>query len=500
MSKIGFLFGAGAEICYDLPSGGKFALDIFRQDVTTSKQEFIEMRKSIDRTTTYAGTWLPEDFETRSVSSFGKTVVENIVKDTLEHKRDNIICYLNNFDRHAEKRKRQLVGIDIDKVIFDLINRKVSDCQLNSLISFNPAFQDGDMIFKSNYFSALLLIYRDAKLNISLRSDLKKIMISFLQVQIGALGSSLVKNINDSLFKSKDENIDIFDDIGEVLRLNYQSAGVIGIDFLFENNGEDYNKSKFLDNNSSDSQILYFAKCLLEDFFSSVLDYKSLIDSNWHYLYCPRNEWAKFCKISIFLLMVKNYIKQKIPKVISNEGYYDDLKQCMDNKQFELTKVATTNYNGLIKDKIEVDVTFLNGSVTQWYDPHLNKIDIKDKLGNKFIVPLLFTQSGTKPMTSIYKSCEYVDLYRSWKESDYVIIVGFGFNKDDEHINGIIRTLVNEDNKKIVIVNKAMKKKEIIKTLVLNREENITVYNVDEQRNIENIRWIDYIIKNAIST
>ena len=46
-------------------------------------------------------------------------------------------------------------------------------------------------------------------------------MISFLQVQIGALGSSLVKNINDSLFKSKDESIDIFDDIGEVLRLNY---------------------------------------------------------------------------------------------------------------------------------------------------------------------------------------------------------------------------------------------------------------------------------------
>ena len=200
MSKIGFLFGAGAEICYDLPSGGKFALDIFRQDVTTSKQEFIEMRKSIDRTTPYAGTWLPEDFETRSVSSFGKTVVENIVKDTLEHKRDNIISYLNNFDRYAEKRKGQLVGIDIDTIIFDLINRKVSDCQLNSLISFNPAFQDGDMIFKSNYFSALLLIYRDAKLNISLRSDLKKIMISFLQVQIGALGSRLVKNFNDRVF------------------------------------------------------------------------------------------------------------------------------------------------------------------------------------------------------------------------------------------------------------------------------------------------------------
>mgnify|MGYP006945808524 CR=1 FL=1 len=35
MQKLGFLFGAGAEICYGLPTGGKFALDIFRQDIST---------------------------------------------------------------------------------------------------------------------------------------------------------------------------------------------------------------------------------------------------------------------------------------------------------------------------------------------------------------------------------------------------------------------------------------------------------------------------------
>lgn len=39
MQKVGFLFGAGAEICYGLPTGGKFALDIFRQDVSVSKKE-----------------------------------------------------------------------------------------------------------------------------------------------------------------------------------------------------------------------------------------------------------------------------------------------------------------------------------------------------------------------------------------------------------------------------------------------------------------------------
>ena len=31
--KVGFFFGAGAEISYGMPSGGKFALNIFKKSV-----------------------------------------------------------------------------------------------------------------------------------------------------------------------------------------------------------------------------------------------------------------------------------------------------------------------------------------------------------------------------------------------------------------------------------------------------------------------------------
>lgn len=68
--KYGFLFGAGAEIGYDLPSGGKFALDIFRHDVSESKKAFREMRDGVDDTTSYASVWLPDDFK-------GKTSVHS---------------------------------------------------------------------------------------------------------------------------------------------------------------------------------------------------------------------------------------------------------------------------------------------------------------------------------------------------------------------------------------------------------------------------------------
>lgn len=487
MQKLGFLFGAGAEICYDLPTGGKFALDIFRQDVSDSKKEFIEMRDSIDGSTTYAGEWLPDDYKTRSVSSYGKSVIEKIIKDTLEYKREHIISKLNDFDSYAKNGKKHIA--DIDDIINGLLDRPVNDCQLNTVISFNDALNRGNKIFRSHYFSALLLIYKSKKLSDDLQVELKKNIISILQLQIGALGSCLVKNINDNIFDKKDEDIDLFDDIGEVLRLNYQSAGVIGVEYLYDNF-----KSENIESLDNQSKIVYFAKCILEDIFSSVLDYKSLIDSNWHYLYCPKNEWAKFCKISIFLLTVKNYIEQNLPSSIKNTGYYDDLKASINQSKLEVAKIATTNYNKVIKEKLNEEITYLNGSVDQWYDPYLNKIDTKDKLEGKFIVPLLFTQSGTKPMTSIFKSCEYVDLYRDWKETDCIIIVGFGFNKDDEHINGIIRTLVNDDDKKVIIVDRNASQEEIIERLIIEKTDNITVFNVDEHRKIDNKPWIDYIL------
>ena len=328
-----------------------------------------------------------------------------------------------------------------------------------------------------------MLLYKKKKLRDDLQFELKKIIISILQLQIGALGSSLVKNINDNIFERKDEDIDLFDDIGEVLRLNYQSAGVIGIEYLYDNF-----KSENTEEMDNHSKVVYFAKSILEEIFSSVLDYKSLIDSNWHYLYCPKDEWAKFCKISIFLLTVRNYIIQNSSKDVSNTGYYDDLKYIIDKSQIDISKIATTNYNNLIMEKIEKDVTYLNGSATQWYDPYLNK----------FIVPLIFTQSGTKPMTSILKSCEYVDLYRDWKEADYIIVVGFGFNKDDEHINGIVRTLINDDNKKVIVVGTSNTKEEIIKHLIVKQTSNIIIYNVDENRKINNKLWIDCILDDII--
>ena len=450
--RYGFLFGAGAEIAYNLPSGGRFALEIFRQDTSSSKDFFKEMREKVDATTPYANQWLPKDYLNKNISTFGRAVFQNIIMSTVEHKRKQIVEKVNEFDDVAQEINKRLKasGIDVDGAFFALLNREVNNIQLGQVIAYNEALKTGNRLFESTYFSGLLTVYRDI-MNDPNRVVLGKIILSIMQLQLGALSEDLSRNINDNLFSKKDERIDLFDDFGDLIRLNYSAAGVSGLEYLLE--------EKESETSTPYGIILRFAQLLIEEIYASVLDYKALIDSNWHYLYNPSSDWGKFCKISIFLLSVREYMLKLGQEAVTenSNGYYNTLKASLDNVDFEASIIATTNYNRIIEEVLgpEHPVTYLNGSVAVWYDPYLNKIGSAEDLDNSehhIIIPLIFTQSGTKPMTSISMSVKYVEMYNQWKQSDAVVVVGFGFGTDDEHINGILRTLVDDDKKDLIVV------------------------------------------------
>lgn len=493
MKKYGFLFGAGAELAYNLPSGGQFALDIFRYDSTGPKQYFREMRERVDSTTSYANDWLPEKYRDKNISTFGKAVFENIISSTVEHNRALVIKRVNTFDETASWVIGNMDGVDVDDAFRKILGREVSNIKLSQDIEYNENFKKGNLLFESNYFSALLLVYKKLK-DDDAKSVLGRILLSIMQLQLGALSEDLTRSINDNLFVKKDDGIDLFDDFGELIKINYKAAGVSGLELLLE-------KRKF-DISSSVGIILTFAQNTIESIYSSVLDYKSLIDSNWHNLYCPRADWAKFCKIAIFLLTVRQYISElgAGAKTTNPDGYYNMLKDAASTGSFEVSSIATTNYNSLIEDILETDITYLNGSTSVWYDPYLNKTGSKDELEDDeyhIIVPLIFTQSGTKPMTAITMSEKYVDLYRSWKESDAVVVVGFGFGPDDEHINGILRTLVNDDGKELIIVTKGSDAKGLsrqkAKDLKISDTSKIRVIPVEDDGRLNGKRWVDLI-------
>ena len=494
MKKYGFLFGAGAELAYNMPSGGQFALDIFRQDPSSPKQQFREMRDNVDPTTSYANDWLPEKYRDKNISAFGKSVFENLISSTVEYNRTRVIEKVNSFDETALKVINQMEGsVDIDGAIFALLGREVSNIKLSQKIAYNDNFKRGNLLFESNYFSALLLVYKSMQ-DDSTKSVLRRILVSIMQLQLGALSEDLTKSINDNLFAKKDDGIDLFDDFGELIQINYNAAGVSGLEFLLEKREPDLL--------TPTGVVLYFAQKLIEDIYASVLDYKTLIDSNWHNLYCPKADWAKFCKITIFLLTVREYISKlgADAKKDNPDGYYNMLKDAIDHRFFEVTAIATTNYNSLIEEILDKDITYLNGSTSVWYDPYLNKIGTEDELTDEerhIIVPLIFTQSGTKPMTAISMSVRYVDLYRKWKESDAIVVVGFGFGSDDEHINGILRTLVNDDGKELIIVTKGKNAGAIgrqkAKALKIRDASKIKVIAVDDKGRSGDKRWVDLL-------
>ena len=495
--KTAFLFGAGAEVDYGLPTGGRFALEIFRQDSTKSKQDFKENRSKIDTSTLYAGKWLPESFLAKSVSSFGKPVFESIIRDTIEHNRDKIIANLNCFDKIAITEENELNkrhSVNITSLLEERMGTSLSNCNLKQQISFNEYFKEGNEIFSSKYLSALLKIYKKKSISGELLLELRKIILSILQLHIGALSESLTKKINDGIFLIKDDDIDLLDDIGDIMQLNYQATGLTGLEYVME-----IRTNEKIQNN--DEYIVLFAKKIIENIYATVLDYKTLIDSYWHYLYCPKEEWAKFCKISIFLYTVREYIKNQLSEqtLSTNKGYYHDLKKYLDFEKIEVTTLATTNYNTFIESILDNPISYLNGSTELWYDPYLNKVGDRSQLDKNevhFTVPLLFTQSGTKPMTCIEMSKLYVKMYDEFQLSDKIVVVGFGFNKDDEHINGILRALIDDEDKHIYVIecNKENTSDKIANKLKTNKTGNVHVFHIDEHRNIDGLIWIEKII------
>lgn len=96
-------------------------------------------------------------------------------------------------------------------------------------------------------------------------------------------------------------------------------------------------------------------------------------------------------------------------------------------------------------------------------------------------------------------SRRYVDLFDSFKNSDAIISIGFGFNQDDGHINGLFRELIEVYNKKLIVVDisadESKTQKEIKKKLrVGTNGGNIIVVSIDRDTRKNNGKfWYELV-------
>ena len=124
---ISLFFGAGAEISYGMPTGGEFALNIFRQDQSDSKKLFRDEINNINKGSFQAKEWLPDDYANKQVSSFNKTQHENLLKSSLEYRKSILLDYLNNFDKKFVELLNKYNLEDENKMIITLSYSKEHD-------------------------------------------------------------------------------------------------------------------------------------------------------------------------------------------------------------------------------------------------------------------------------------------------------------------------------------------------------------------------------------
>lgn len=511
--RLSFFFGAGAEIAYGMPAGGRFALDIFRRNPDNARQLFSAMRSSIDVHSSYASHWLPERYQDKRINVFGKSEKTSIFESSLEYRRRDIRDHLENYDQDArEVLHRSGIREDEFSAKFEqLIRAPIGERSYARAIELNPSLNGGTKLFESHYFSAALDILKANPAN----TRLKKLILATLQLYIGSLSQELISSLNEGLFSRAPEDMSVFDDLSGIFRLEYTQAGLSAYETIMDERIDNLN-----DDDPCEESFEKLVFGVLENILASCLDYQALVDGHYRYLYNPK-EWAKFCKISIFLHTVRTYIEELERNALAaapgRSGYYHDLIPFLRGDQIVMGGVGTVNYTAILQsvmntNGIDINARFLNGSMRDYYDPYRNHILQLDltleeiERQKRFLVPFLFTQSGIKPLTSVEMSRRYVNFYDEMKGSDAVVVIGFGFNGDDSHVNGMFRDLIDDGRLPVYICDYAenglasynmnARRSDLARRIRVERRNDLQIVPVDKDRNtLGGQHWLENVLE-----
>ena len=177
----------------------------------------------------------------------------------------------------------------------------------------------------------------------------------------------------------------------------------------------------------------------------------------------------------VFVLMLKsvydiesnfpwNYdaVFQKLnaPYDITNNSnktsYYSTLK----NSRLKYN-VVTTNYTSLAEKITENPYTiYLHGKLT-WFED-LKKLTVFDctdrgeyqllKQSNR-ILPFILIPSGVKPLICPRQIREFAKFIDVLSDTDTLVVVGYKFNSEDNHINSIIVDWLRNQSKRMIYIN-----------------------------------------------
>jgi hypothetical protein len=490
--RLAFLFGAGAEVSYGMPSGGRFALDIFRHDFDSAQQTFKTQKDSLD-STQYRG-WLPDPLPP-ALYRFRQNEWNKIFEETLDANRQLIAKKIGDLDVNADDllARSQLSEAQFAAAFNTATGQTFGDALYGSLIKYRAQLGTTSL-FDSKYFSAALDLCKGRPSG----EKAAQLVSSLVTLLSGTLGQDLARQLNENIFETRPPDFSALD-TGDLFSVDLIGAGKAAFAEVYES------KPRMLAAETDPRvMIVAFLTSALETIVEESISYQRLMDEYYPFLFKPNQGYAKFVRISIFLHGVREYVlaKQTECEVSfrSGNGYYHDVELARSADILSVSCCGTSNYTDFVKRALpRSPVFFLNGSLPDYLDPFRNRIMQSTAVAGsrRFAVPLLFTQSGVKPMTSVEMSRRFVRYFEELIDADKIVVVGFGFNGDDGHINGLVREALDVKGRRVIVLayseggSDAELQDKYRERLRVERASLLTVLRVDHNRNVDGQPWLD---------
>ncbi|MBR4207855.1 MAG: hypothetical protein IKQ88_04630 [Lachnospiraceae bacterium] len=151
-----------------------------------------------------------------------------------------------------------------------------------------------------------------------------------------------------------------------------------------------------------------------------------------------------------------------IEKINIEKTYYYEIRKFKNKSSNVNVWVTTTNYTHFAKKIIDVEdehMHYLHGEFGKFENLYTKEIkSLKDFEVDEIIFPYLLVQSGIKPVINYYQIESMYKGFTDMINADKLIVIGYGFNSDDEHILNVIRERLRAEKDLVVFIHGNEKK------------------------------------------
>lgn len=442
-NKIGFFFGAGTEIEYGFPTGAKFAIRIMNPSNVLNKAK--------------------DDYKNLGYKKYGDFLklssadVQKVCESMIENRKNEIKNLFLESDKDFDENYKD----ETDKIFNDSIKGFSEEKTLPEFKLLSKAMDVYTKVKKE--LEKLKKEKKSDKEKFSFYDDFSTLLNFNISLLFFLYGNAILENLNKNFFTEKVS--EFFNDNDGAFMLNKNKAPVISAK-LFEviskkDSEEEEAESQETKNQTEDEKIFSELKKFTKELIEKCIDYQKLFE-NFDALFYPEKNKTQFKKIVSLLLIMRQTILQKQNELEKQENqsqtktYYEEI---VSDSEITLGSVCTTNYSTFYDEKFAqrmgTKVFHLNGKIDSFFDLDSKSIckdsllEIKDEI-SKNLVPFLYPQVAMKPIMYFDVVKLYADAYKSLAECSKVAVLGFGFNKDDNLLNGMFKLLL-EGNKNLEI-------------------------------------------------